>query len=64
MWEFIKYCLRCFGCGVSAAFGYVPEGMTSKDVIVGCVTMAVLTGLFLGALWLFVTIANLINRVK
>ena len=64
MWEFIKYCLYCFGIAISAAFGNNPDGLSINTAIVGIITMYVLVGLFLLFLWLFVLIVNLIRRSK
>ena len=58
MWEFIKYCLYCFGIVISAALGNNPKGMNLKNIIVGSITMFVLLGLALGILWLIVVIVN------
>ena len=58
MWEFIKYCLYCFGIVISGAFGNNPEGMNLKNIIVGSITMFVLLGLAFGILWLIAVIVN------
>jgi len=61
MWEFIKYCLYCFGIVISAAFGNNPEGMNLKNIIVGGITIFVLLALVLGILWL---IGKVINKFR
>ena len=58
MWEFIKYCFYCLGVVISGASGNNPDGMSIKNIIIGSVTMAALTGLGLGLLWLIVIIVN------
>lgn len=58
MWEFIKYCVYCFGIAVSGAFGTNPEGLSLKTAFVGIITMFVLLGLVLGVLWLIAIIVN------
>ena len=58
MWDFIKYCLYCFGIVISGSFGNNPEGMSIKTGIIGIITMFVLLGLALGILWLIAMIVN------
>lgn len=58
MWEFIKYCLYCLSIAISGSFGYNPEGMSLKTIIIGSITMVVLIGLLLFVLWLISLIVN------
>ena len=64
MWDFIKYCLKCFSIAFLASFGYNPEGMTVKTVIVGFATMFILSGLLIGLLWLIGTLLQAYRRRK
>lgn len=41
VWEFLKYIWKCVAGGFSAVCGHVPEDLTWKDTIVGCITIIV-----------------------
>lgn len=61
MWNFIKYCLKCFLIIIAAAFGNNPSDISFKNVIVGIITMFVLIGLLF--LFLFF-IAKIISHFR
>ena len=65
MWEFIKYCLICSLIVPAGMFGdTLPEGVSFIDVIVGCITWCVLTGLAMGIIWIIGIIAEKIRKNK
>ena len=61
MWDFIKYCMRCFAILFSASGGDVTEGLTFEIIIVGTITWFVLAVLGAGILWLISFIVSIFS---
>ena len=62
MWEIIKYCLRCFVIVFCMGFGEVHVGLTFTELIVGLITMGVLTFLGIFVFWIIMEFINIFFR--
>ena len=59
MWDFIKYCMRCFAIILNASGGDVSDELTFEIIIVGTITGLVLVFLVAGIMWLISFIVSI-----